>query len=44
MKPEYQKGADAHKNFEETMLKLLRVPKPEVAKPTPKPKKGESEK
>jgi hypothetical protein len=33
MKPEYQKGAQARKNFEETMTKLFRAPK------SPKPKK-----
>ena len=33
MKPEYRKGAEARKNFEGTMIKLFRAPKP------PKPKK-----
>ena len=44
MKPEYRKGAEARKNFEDTMTKLLRVPKAEVPKPTPKAKRGASEK
>ena len=43
MKPEYQKGAEARKNFEVTMTKLFRVSKTEVTK-KPKPKKEESEK
>ena len=30
MKPEYRKGADARKNFETTMTKLLRAPKPDA--------------
>lgn len=42
-KTEYHKGAEARKNFEETMQKLFRVPKAEVSKPQPKPK-AESEK
>jgi hypothetical protein len=37
VKPEYHKGADARKNFEETMTKLFRAPKP--AKPEKQPKK-----
>ena len=43
MKPEYKKGAEARKNFEDGMRKLFRVPKSEVVKPKPK-KKGESDK
>jgi hypothetical protein len=39
MKPEYNKGAGARKNFEDTMSKLFRAPKPEVKKPAPT-KKG----
>ncbi len=42
MKPEFHKGAEARKNFEDGMRKLFRVPKSAV-KPKPK-KKGESEK
>jgi len=41
MKPEYQRGAEARKNFEETMQKLFRAPKTVVK---PSPKKGDSEK
>jgi hypothetical protein len=36
-KPEYQKGAEARKNFENTMSKLFRAPKP--LKPEKQPKK-----
>lgn len=43
MKPEYQTGIEARKNFEETMQKLFRAPKTELAKP-PKPKKEGSAK
>jgi hypothetical protein len=42
MKPEFKEGAEARKNFEETMQKLFRAPKPpKTAKPTAKvsPKK-----
>jgi hypothetical protein len=39
MKPEYHKGADARKSFEDGMKKLFRVPKSEV-KPKPKNQKG----
>ena len=40
-KPEYRKGAEARKNFEDTMQKLFRVPKPEKPpKPNPKKKGG----
>jgi hypothetical protein len=42
MKPEYNQGTEARKNFEETMQKLFRVPKTAVKKPSPK--KGDSEK
>jgi hypothetical protein len=37
MKPDYHKGADARKNFEETMTKLFRAPKP--TKPVKRHKK-----
>jgi hypothetical protein len=43
MKPDYRDGAEARKNFEQTMQKLFRAPKPaKTAKPTAKadPKKG----
>jgi hypothetical protein len=40
---ETKQGAEARKNFEETMQKLFRVPKSEVKKPESK-KKAESEK
>jgi hypothetical protein len=36
MKSEYRKGAEARKNFEETMTKLFRAPKSSVEKPKPK--------
>lgn len=35
MKPEYKKGAEARKSFEDGMRKLFRVPKSVI---TPKPK------
>lgn len=42
MKPEYRKGADARKNFEDTMQKLFRVPKSAVKTPKPdEPPPGE---
>jgi hypothetical protein len=37
MKPEYEVGAEARKNFESTMTKLFRAPKP--PKPEKQPKK-----
>lgn len=37
MKHEYHKGAEARKNFEDTMTKLFRAPK--TQKPTQRPKK-----
>jgi hypothetical protein len=40
MKPEYYKGAEARKNFEDTMNKLFRAPKSVVAEQKPKPKKA----
>ena len=43
MKPQFNKGAEARKNFEEGMRKLFRVPKTAVTK-KPKPKKGDAEK
>jgi hypothetical protein len=40
MKPEYRRGAEARKNFEDTMRKLFRVPKATMPqKPKPGPKK-----
>jgi hypothetical protein len=39
VKPEYRKGAEARKSFEATMTKLFRVPKSEVVKSKPEPKK-----
>jgi hypothetical protein len=46
MKPEYRKGAEARKDFESTMSKLFRVPKPDVVaqKPRPLAKKVSEEK
>jgi hypothetical protein len=44
MKPEYRKGAEARKNFEDGMRKLFRVPKAEVLKLKPTTKKKESDK
>jgi hypothetical protein len=41
MKPEFNKGAEARKNFEETMTKLFRAPKP---KKQPKKKAASEEK
>jgi hypothetical protein len=41
MKPEYQKGTEARKKFEETMKKLFRAPKP---KKQPKKKAASEEK
>jgi len=41
MKLEYHQGAQARKNFEITMTKLFRAPKP--AKPEKQPKKAASE-
>jgi hypothetical protein len=38
MNPEYRKGAEARKNFEQTMTKLFRAPKP--PKPEKQPKKN----
>jgi len=42
-KTEYREGAEARKNFEETLQKLFRVPKTAVSKPQEKPK-AESDK
>jgi hypothetical protein len=39
MKPEYHRGAEARKNFEDGMRKLFRVTKSQVLRPKPKPKK-----
>jgi len=42
MKPIYRKGADARRNFEQTMQKLFRAPKPpKQEKPPKKPASGE---
>ncbi len=38
MKLEYRKGAEARKNFEETMQKLFRAPKPPKIEKQPKKK------
>lgn len=38
-RPEYHKGAEARKNFEEGMKKLFRVPKSAVTAKKPEPKK-----
>jgi hypothetical protein len=43
MKPEYRKGAEARKSFEDGMRKLFRVPKSEVVKLKPK-KMGDRQK
>lgn len=41
-KPEYHKGAEARKNFEKTMQKLFRAPKPpQKEKPPIKTASGE---
>jgi len=40
--PEYKRGADARKNFEATMTKLFRAPKP--SKKQPKKKAASEEK
>ena len=40
MKPQFEKGAEARKNFEDGMRKLFRVPKSAVVKPKPKKKVG----
>jgi hypothetical protein len=42
MKNEYKTGAEARKNFEETIIKLFRAPKP--PKKEKLPKKAASEK
>jgi hypothetical protein len=44
MKPEYHKGAEARKNFEDGMKKLLRVPKSEFVKSKPPAKKAPAKK
>jgi hypothetical protein len=44
MKPEYKKGVEARKNFEEGMKKLFRVPKSAVTKRPSSKKKGDHEK
>jgi hypothetical protein len=44
MKHEYHKGADARKNFEETMTKLFRAPKPPKPEKQPKKKAASEEK
>jgi hypothetical protein len=36
VKPEYHKGAGARKNFEDTMQKLFRAPKPPKEEKPPK--------
>ena len=44
MKPQYHKGAEARKNFETTMTKLFRAPKPPKPKKQPKKKAAEEKK
>jgi hypothetical protein len=41
---EYKKGAEARKNFEETMTKLFRAPKTTTRKKQPKKKAASEEK
>jgi hypothetical protein len=41
---EYHKGAEARKNFETTMTKLFRAPKPATPKKQPKKKAASEEK
>jgi len=36
MKPEYRQGAEARKDFEQTMTKLFRAPKPTKGQPKKK--------
>jgi hypothetical protein len=43
-KREYKTGADARKNFETTMTKLFRAPKPATPKKQPKTKAAPKEK
>lgn len=43
-KPVYQKGAEARKNFEDTMTKLFRAPKPPKPEKQPKKKAASEEK
>lgn len=44
MKPDYRQGAEARKNFEETMNKLFRAPKPPKPEKQPKKKAASEEK
>jgi hypothetical protein len=44
MKREYHKGAEARKNFESTMNKLFRAPKPAKAEKQPKKTAASEEK
>lgn len=44
MKPEYKNGAEARKNFEETMTKLFRAPKPPKREKQTKKKAASEEK
>ena len=44
MKPEYREGAEARKNFEETMMRLFRAPKPPKPEKQPKKKAASEEK
>jgi hypothetical protein len=44
MKPDYNKGADARKKFEEGMKKLFRAPKPPKTGKQPKKKAASEEK
>jgi hypothetical protein len=44
VKPEYRNGAAARNNFESTMTKLFRAPKPAKSKKQPKKKAASEEK
>lgn len=45
MKTEYREGAEARKQFEETMQRIFRAPKPpKKEKPPKKPASGDREK
>lgn len=43
MKPDYRKGSEARKNFESTMTKLFRAPKPPKTEKQPKKKAASEE-
>jgi hypothetical protein len=44
MKPQYRNGAAARKNFEDTMTKLFRAPKPPKSENPPKKNAASKEK